>query len=111
MKSHSEREVQEIADNPCRFGDIERCAARCETDSTACNASGLLAELRGTPEWAARAAALYRQGCDDDYPPSCNNLAWLYAVGRGVPRDPPRSMQLFARAYDGYRIACGRGDA
>ena len=102
---------EELAEYPCRHGQLEACRARCENDATSCNAAGLLYELEGGTEAQVAAAALYRKGCDDAYAPACNNLAWLYALGRGVPRDPPRSLEVFARAYAGVRMACLRGEA
>ncbi len=102
----------EVAANPCRYGDLNGCLALCKTnDVGSCNAVGVIYEYGSdTEEDHGRAASYYLKACGGDYPPACNNLAWLYAVGRGVPRDPPRSLALFTRAYDGYRMACGHGD-
>jgi TPR repeat protein len=112
--AHAAPTAEELAAYPCRYGDLVACRDRCEThhDVGACNALGLILELGDQAQGDAQAAAsFYAAACEDAYAPACNNLAWLYALGRGVPKDPPRSLQLFARAYDGYRIACSRGEA
>ena len=102
----------EVAANPCRYGDLNGCMARCKTDDVgSCNAVGVIYEYGSdSEEDHSRAASFYLKACGGDYPPACNNLAWLYAVGRGVPKDPPRSLALFTRAYDGFRMACRSGD-
>ena len=56
------------------------------------------------------ASSFYSRACDANYAPGCDNLAWLYLRGRGVPRDPPHAMVLFMAAFDAARMACARGD-
>jgi len=34
----------------------------------------------------------------------------MYAVGRGVQQDGRTAMLLFTKAFDGYRLACLRGE-
>jgi TPR repeat protein len=107
---HAPPSAEELADNPCRYGDRPRCAAKCEHgDAQACNGAGVLYEFSGDPI-PALAARYYGMACDASYGPGCNNLAWLYLGGRGVPHDPPHAMVLFMAAFDAARLACARGD-
>jgi TPR repeat protein len=104
----------EVAAKPCKFGDVDRCLERCQAgDSHACNGLGVLFEYGApsgpTPD-SAMASGFYARACDADYAPGCTNLAWLYSLGRGVPRDPQQAMILFTRAFDASKTACRRGD-
>jgi TPR repeat protein len=102
----------EVAANPCRYGEVGRCIERCETgDAQACNSVGVTFEW-GPPEWGDGhiAQRFYSRACDASYAPGCTNLAWLYSLGRGVPRDPSQALALFTRAYEYSRLACRRGD-
>jgi len=103
----------EVAANPCTHGDVAGCIARCNGDDPhACNMVGVIFEFDPNGhEDAAIASAFYKRGCDATYAPACNNLAWLYLGGHGVPRDKPRAMVLFAFAYESSKEACYRGDA
>ncbi len=105
----SEQLVQE---DPCRYGDAARCIAECESkDPELCNAAGVLAEFGvGMAPDALRAAKMYQRACGVGFAPGCNNLGWLYALGKGVTRDPPVALALFTRAYDASRFACREGD-
>jgi TPR repeat protein len=77
-----------------------------------CNAAGVLFEFdAGRTSDPALASGFYRRSCDANYAPGCNNLAWLYLRGQGVPHDPPHAMVLFLAAFDAARLACARGDA
>jgi TPR repeat protein len=104
----------EIAANPCKYGDVARCIQRCQADeSSACNSLGVLFEYgggSGTASEQALAPAFYGRACESNYAPGCTNLAWLYTLGKGVPKDQAQSMALFTRAYEASRIACRRGD-
>jgi TPR repeat protein len=109
---HAAPEPRERAEHPCLYGDVMGCIAKCNEDAQACNATGVLFEFDdGERSDPALASDFYRRACDGNYGPGCNNLAWLYLRGRGVPRDPPRAMVLFMAAFDAARIACTRGDA
>jgi hypothetical protein len=102
----------EYAASPCKFGDVARCIEKCQTgDAHACNAMGVIFEYgrQGTPDGAI-ASGFYSRACETNYAPACTNLAWLYSLGRGVPRDPQQAMVLFTRAFDSSRLACRRGD-
>lgn len=103
----------EVAESPCRYGDVDRCATLCRGgEASACNSTGVLLEFADTQSTdASRAARFYEAGCAGDFGPACNNLGWLYALGRGVPRVEKQAMALFTRAYDAFRLACLRGDA
>ena len=103
----------EIAANPCSHDDLAGCIRLCTADdSHACNMVGVMFEFdpNGRDD-AALASGFYKRACDATYAPACNNLAWLYLGGHGVPRDQPRAMVLFAFAYESSKEACYRGDA
>jgi TPR repeat protein len=57
-----------------------------------------------------RASEYYRSSCASEFAQGCTNLGWMYAVGRGVQQDGRTAMILFTRAFDGYRMACQRGE-
>ena len=59
----------------------------------------------------ALASGFYSRACDGNYAQGCNNLAWLYLRGAGVPKDQPHAMLLFMTAFDAAKIACLQGDA
>ena len=110
---HRKPTLAEIAKDPCKHGDISACIQRCKSDDArACNMVGVMlefdAEGRDDP---ALASGFYRRACDATYGPGCNNLAWLYLRGRGVPIDQAQAMHLFYYAYDAAAVACLRGDA
>jgi TPR repeat protein len=102
----------EIAANPCKFGDVARCIQHCQADEPgACNALGVMFELgtQGNAD-SALASGFYGRACESNYAPGCTNLAWLYALGHGVPKDQAQSMALFTKAYESSKLACRRGD-
>jgi TPR repeat protein len=103
----------EIAANPCTHNDLAGCIAKCQADDPhACNMVGVTFEFDPDGhEDAALASGFYKRACDATYAPGCNNLAWLYLGGHGVPRDKPRAMVLFAFAYESAKQACFTGDA
>lgn len=103
----------EVAANPCTHDDLAGCIALCQGDDPhACNMVGVTFEFDPNGhEDAALASGFYKRGCDATYAPACNNLAWLYLGGHGVPRDKPRAMVLFAFAYESAKEACFHGDA
>ena len=100
----------EIAAEPCRYGDLPRCAERCleRRDATSCNTVGVLYEYGPTTDYAS-AAGFYGRACSAAYAPGCTGLAWLHLLGLGARKDPALAIQLFTRAYDGYRLACAQG--
>ena len=103
----------EIAANPCKFGDVAACIARCQGgESGACYSLGVRFEISAetNPGDSALASGFYGRACESSYAPGCTNLAWLYALGRGVPRDPVQSLALFTKAYEASKLACRRGD-
>jgi TPR repeat protein len=110
---HARPDPVELAEHPCRYGDVDRCIAKCRgDDAQACNAAGVLFEFDdGVRSDAVLASGFYRRACDGNYAPGCNNLGWLYLRGRGVPRDESQAMFLFMTAYDAARLACAHGDA
>lgn len=114
--AHRVPDAKEVAADPCRHGALEPCAKLCvdRRDAPSCNTVGVMLEFPADVSAddrasASEAARFYRLACGGSYAPGCNNLAWLYMLGRGVKKDPPLSMALFARAYDGYRTACLQG--
>jgi TPR repeat protein len=110
VDAHAKPDARELAEHPCRYGDAPRCIARCESgDPQGCNGSGVLFEFGEQPDLLV-ASSFYGRACDANYGPGCDNLAWLYLRGRGVPRDLPHAMTLFLAAFDASRLACARGD-
>jgi TPR repeat protein len=102
----------EVAAKPCKFGDVARCIDQCQSGTaSACNALGVGFEYgrNGAPD-PTIASGFYKRACDQEYAPGCTNLAWLYSLGRGVPRDAQEAMLLFTQAFDQSRLACRRGD-
>jgi TPR repeat protein len=110
---HAQPEQGEVAEHPCRYGDVVRCVAKCTPDDPqACNAAGVMFEFDdGERTEPALASTFYERACDGNYAQGCNNLAWLYLRGRGVPQDQPHAMLLFMTAFDAAKLACARGDA
>lgn len=107
---HAKPDARELEDHPCRYGDEPRCIAKCEAgDAQGCNGAGVLFEF-GDRADPLTASSFYGRACDANYAPGCDNLAWLYLRGRGVPRDPPHAMVLFMAAFDAASLACARGD-
>ena len=102
----------EVAAKPCKFGDVARCIDQCQAGTaSSCNALGVLFEYgQSTAPDPTIASGFYARACDKEYAPGCTNLAWLYTLGRGVPRDAQQAMLLFTRAFDQSRLACRRGD-
>ena len=101
-----------MAAKPCKFGDVARCIDQCQTgNASSCNALGVIFEYgQNTGADPTIASGFYARACDREYAPACTNLAWLYLLGRGVPRDAQQAMMLFTRAFDASRLACHRGD-
>ncbi|HEY3817958.1 MAG TPA: tetratricopeptide repeat protein [Polyangiaceae bacterium] len=108
---HALPTASEVADHPCRYEQVDACIARCEQDSTQCNATGVMFEFdQGVHSDPAVASEFYGRACNGNYAPGCNNLAWLYLRGSGVPRDQPHAMLLFMAAFDSSKLACLKGD-
>jgi len=103
----------EVAAKPCVFGDVVGCVAQCTAGTaSSCNSLGVLFEYGAKSSVdPATASSFYARACDAEYAPGCTNLAWLYSLGRGVPRDARQAMVLFTRAFDSARLACLRGDS
>jgi TPR repeat protein len=110
---HARPDPQEVAAHPCNHGDVARCIEKCQTeDVQACNAVGVMFEFdEGLHSDPQIASGFYSRACEGNYAPGCNNLAWLYLRGRGVPQDEPHAMLLFMAAFDSSKLACMRGDA
>lgn len=53
------------------------------------------------PKQKARAAELYRVGCDNGEEMGCTFLAMMYDDGDGVAKDDPRALELYTRACKG----------
>jgi hypothetical protein len=102
----------EVAAKPCKFGDVARCIDQCQAGTaSSCNALGVIFEYgRSAAPDPTIASGFYKRACDEEYAQGCTNLAWLYSLGRGVPRDAQEAMLLFTRAFDQSRLACRRGD-
>jgi len=60
---------------------------------------------RGTD--AARAAELYRKGCDAGDTDGCANAGIMYERGEGVPKDEARAAELLRKSCDaGIAVGC-----
>jgi TPR repeat protein len=109
--AHERPSPADVAANPCQNGDFAGCMRACHAnDAKACNLVGVMFEFDPAQQEPGLASGFYKRGCDASYYPACNNLAWLYLAGRGVPQDKPQAMRLFYYAYDASRIACIEGD-
>src|ERR1019366_7074288 len=103
---HALPTASEVAEHPCRYGDVRACVAKCELDSQACKAAGVMFEFDGGfHSDPAVASGFYSRACTDNYAPGCNNLAWLYLRGSGVPRDqlPARGRAAVRRPRRGQK--------
>jgi TPR repeat protein len=71
-------------------------------DAHAQHGLGMLYELgEGVPHADPKAAAdWYQRAAAQNYAPALNNLARLYADGRGVSQDVPKAIELWSRAAD-----------
>jgi uncharacterized protein len=71
-------------------------------DAHAQHGLGMLYELgQGVPKVDAKAAAeWYQKAAAQNYAPAINNLARLYADGRGVTQDLPKAIELWSRAAE-----------
>jgi TPR repeat protein len=64
---------------------------------------------KGVAKDEARAAELYKKGCDGGLGPSCFNLGRMFTDGRGVAKDDARALELYRKACDnGVKPACSR---
>src|SRR5262249_35836936 len=82
-----------------------------EGEASDCNLLGVALEVGelGAPDPTA-AAFFYRHGCEGGFAQSCNNLGWLYLLGRGVESDGRIALVLFERAFEQNRIQCDVGN-
>jgi uncharacterized protein len=71
-------------------------------DAHAQHGLGMLYELgQGVPYADPKAASeWYRKAADQNYAPAINNLARLYADGRGVKQDVPKAIELWSKAAE-----------
>lgn len=75
-------------------------------DAHAQHGVGMLYELgQGVPDADPKAAAdWYRKAAAQSYAPALNNLARLYADGRGVKQDVPKAIELWSTAAAGGNV-------
>lgn len=78
-------------------------------DAHAQHGLGMLYELgHGVPKADPKAAAeWYQKAAAQNYAPALNNLARLYADGRGVTQDLPKAIELWSRAADAGNVTAG----
>ncbi len=91
----------------CDEGEEDACVRACDllNDPVRCLRVGVLSS-KGAKD-LQRAAAFYRKACDYGHPLGCREIATMYRDGVGVPRDPDRAGELFRRADQLLRTACG----
>lgn len=67
---------------------------------------GMLYDMgEGVPDKSPKAAAeWYQKAADQNYAPAINNLARLYADGRGVKADPAKAIELWSRAAEAGNV-------
>jgi uncharacterized protein len=75
-------------------------------DAHAQHGLGMLYEMgQGVPYADPKAASdWYRKAADQNYAPAINNLARLYADGRGVKQDVPKAIELWSKAADAGNV-------
>jgi hypothetical protein len=75
-------------------------------DAHAQHGLGMLYELgQGVPYADPKAASeWYQKAADQNYAPAVNNLARLYADGRGVKQDVPKAIELWSKAAEAGNI-------
>ncbi|WP_394829202.1 tetratricopeptide repeat protein [Pendulispora albinea] len=96
----------------CACGDEATCVAKCEGGSASdCFTLGGCYSGLGFARDPAKVATYSARGCELGSASACTNLAKAYASGFGVPRDPARAEQLFAKAAKGHRTGCDAGVA
>ena len=71
-------------------------------DAHAQHGLGMLYEMgQGVPYADPKAASeWYQKAADQNYAPAINNLARLYADGRGVKQDVPKAIELWSKAAE-----------
>ena len=75
-------------------------------DAHAQHGIGMLYELgQGVPYADPKSAAdWYQKAAAQNYAPALNNLARLYADGRGVKQDVPKAIELWSRAAEAGNV-------
>ena len=63
--------------------------------------------FEGTEQDYAKAKEFYEKSCNLNYDKGCNNLAIMYAEGKGVAADIAKAKELFDKSCaKGLKVAC-----
>jgi TPR repeat protein len=94
-----------------RARGLELLERSCELGiPVACQEAGYELELEGPKPDLARAARLYKQGCDRKVAESCANQGRLTAAGKGGAPDPVGAVRAYDRGCGlGFVLACHDG--
>ncbi|HEX9294839.1 MAG TPA: tetratricopeptide repeat protein [Polyangiaceae bacterium] len=91
----------------CDEGEEDACVRACDLlgDPVRCLRVGVLSS-KGAKD-LQRAASFFRKACEHGHPLGCREIATMYRDGVGVPKDANRAGELFKRADQLLRMACG----
>jgi TPR repeat protein len=91
----------------CDAGDGGACVHGCDDtgDAMRCLRVAVLSQNGGMD--LQRASAYFGKACDRGHPLGCRELAKMFEIGSGVPKDAARAAGLSAKAKAAMKTACG----